>query len=181
MANVVNYMILLLIFVFDPLAVALVLITNKVFMLETGYSVEEEAHIVEPVKPKRSRDKKWFNHLKNKVTETASKLRTKKDTTKELLEEIVEELQNDAVTDAVTDAVNEGVTEGLNEGINQVKKEPVVPKGKIELEDIKEIKEGNRGFSVKVPEPKSNNMVERIGSNKIVKDGDNNKVIFRRD
>ena len=83
MANVVNYMILLLIFVFDPLAVALVLITNKVFMLETGHSVEEEAHIVETVKPKRSRDKKWFNHLKNKVTETASKLRTKKDTTKE--------------------------------------------------------------------------------------------------
>ena len=34
MANVVNYMILLLIFVFDPLAIALVLATNRVFELE---------------------------------------------------------------------------------------------------------------------------------------------------
>ena len=189
MANVVNYMILLLIFVFDPLAVALILITNKVFMLETGHSVEEETHIAEPTKPKRSRDKKWLNHLTNKVKETASKLTSKKDTTKELLENIVEELNNDAVSDAVSDAVNEGanegVTEGANEGVKQEttipKKAPVFAKGKIELEDIKEIKEGNRGFSVKVPDPKSNNMVERIGSNKIVKDGDNNKVIFRRD
>lgn len=189
MANVVNYMILLLIFVFDPLAVALILITNKVFMLETGHSVEEEAHIVEPAKTKRVRDKKWLGHLKNKIKETASKLNTKKGTTKELLKNIVAELNSDAVSDAVNDAanegVNEGVTEGVTEGVNQEtiipKKEPVIAKGKIELEDIKEIKEGNRGFSVKVPEPKSNNMVERIGSNKIVKDGDNNKVIFKRD
>ncbi len=34
MANVVNYMILLLIFVFDPLAIALILATNRVFELE---------------------------------------------------------------------------------------------------------------------------------------------------
>ena len=57
----------------------------------------------------------------------------------------------------------------------------MVPKGKIELEDIKEIKEGNRGFSVKVPEPKANNTIERIGSNKVVRNGDNNKVYFKRE
>jgi hypothetical protein len=33
MANIVNYMILLLIFVFDPLAVALILATNKIFQI----------------------------------------------------------------------------------------------------------------------------------------------------
>jgi len=41
MANVVNYMILLLIFVFDPLAVALVLITNRVFQLESEDETKE--------------------------------------------------------------------------------------------------------------------------------------------
>jgi len=34
MANIVNYMILLIIFVFDPLAVALIIATNKIFQIE---------------------------------------------------------------------------------------------------------------------------------------------------
>jgi hypothetical protein len=34
MAKVVNFLILLLIFVFDPLAIALILITNRVFEIE---------------------------------------------------------------------------------------------------------------------------------------------------
>jgi len=164
MSNVVNYMILLLIFVFDPLAVALILITNKVFILETGHVIEEETKVV---KNKKVTEKKWLDCLKNILKKTA----TKKDSTKDILETLVEKLKG------------EGVNEGVNEEIEikTVKKEPIAVKGKIELEDIKEIKEGNRGFSVKVPEPKTTNMVERIGSNKIVKDGDNNKVIFRRD
>ena len=49
----------------------------------------------------------------------------------------------------------------------------------IELEDIKEIKENQRGYSVNVPNPKSSNSIERIGTNKIIKDGDNNKFIFK--
>jgi hypothetical protein len=65
------------------------------------------------------------------------------------------------------------------------KKEPVIPTGKIELEDIKEVKEGNRGYSVPVPRPKSqsnngSNTIERVGTNKVIKDGDNNKFFFRR-
>ena len=59
------------------------------------------------------------------------------------------------------------------------KKQPVITTGKVNLEDIKEIKEG-RGFSVDIPNPKTNNTIERIGSNKIVKNGDNNKVYFKR-
>jgi YD repeat-containing protein len=41
MAKVVNYLILLLIFVFDPLAVALILITNRVFQIESGQYIPE--------------------------------------------------------------------------------------------------------------------------------------------
>jgi hypothetical protein len=61
--------------------------------------------------------------------------------------------------------------------------EPIVevnqPKPKIRLEDIKEIKQG-RGFSVDIPNSKVNNTIERIGSNKVVKNGDNNKFIYKK-
>lgn len=201
MANVVNYLILLLIFVFDPLAVALVLITNRVFLLETGHSVEEEANIVETDKSKKRNDNKFFGYLKNKMKDTAEKFKRN-----EVVNEGVNEKNEGVNVDEETgefdlsgpitpieeeihfkSPVFENIPEPIEEEIikpikkESIRKEPVVPKGKIELEDIKEIKEGNRGFSVKVPEPKSNNTIERIGSNKVVKNGDNNKVYFKRD
>jgi len=201
MANVVNYLILLLIFVFDPLAVALVLITNKVFLLETGHSVEEEAHIVEAEEPKKPRDRKWMGYLTNKMKETAAKLKVKNDGVNEGVNEGVNQKNEGVKIDSETGEIDlsgplqpieeeihldapvfENIPEPIEEEIiKPTKKEPVVPKGKIELEDIKEIKEGNRGFSVKVPEPKTNNTIERIGSNKVVKNGDNNTVFFKRD
>jgi hypothetical protein len=172
MAKVVNYLILLLIFVFDPLAISLVLATNKAFDL-AGEST--------PLEPK-------------------------KDSTKEVLEEILEELKHEH--DAASDAVNEGVNpenEGVNvnpetgeftfpkelspietdiwipEATNEMPtNNPIMSSAKIALEDIKEIKEGQRGYSVNVPQPKLNNTIERIGSNKVIKDGNNNKFFFRR-
>lgn len=169
-ASVVNYLILLLIFVFDPLAISLVLATNKAFDL-AGEST--------PLEPK-------------------------KDSTKEVLEEILEELkqEHDAVSDAVSDAVNEGVNWNTETGeiilseelspiesdiwipeaiIDMPTNNPIMSSGKIVLEDIKEIKQGQRGYSVNVPQPKSNNNIERIGSNKLIKDGDNNRFFFKRD
>ncbi len=131
MAKVVNYLILLLIFVFDPLAISLVLATNKAFDL-AGEST--------PLEPK-------------------------KDSTKE----VIEEHKNDAV--------NEGVNEGVNE---MPTNNPIMSSSKIALEDIKEIKQGQRGYSVNVPQPKLNNTIERIGSNKVIKDGNNNKFFFKR-
>ena len=185
MASVVNYLILLLIFVFDPLAISLVLATNKAFDL-AGEST--------PLEPKKD---------------------STKEVLEEILEELKHEHDavNDAVSDAVSDAANEGVTEGVNlenEGVNMntetgeviFPKElspietdiwipettiemptnnPIMSSGKIALADIKEIKEGQRGYSVNVPQPKPNNNIERIGTNKIIKDGNNNKFFFKRD
>lgn len=143
MAKVVNYLILLLIFVFDPLAISLVLATNKAFDL-AGEST--------PLEPK-----------------------------KVLTKEVIEEHEYDAVNDAVNDAVSEGVNEGVSEGVNEMPtNNPMMSSAKIALEDIKEIKEGQRGYSVNVPQPKLNNTIERIGSNKVIKDGNNNKFFFRR-
>lgn len=144
MANVVNYLILLLVFVFDPLAVALVLATNKVFEIQG-----EEL----PLEPK-------------------------KDSTKEVLEEILDELKHENNETVEDSPVFENVPEPIEEIIPS-KQEPVVTTGKLQLEDIKEKKEG-RGFSVNIPEAKSTNVIERIGANKVVKNGDNNKVYFRR-
>jgi flagellar biosynthesis/type III secretory pathway chaperone len=142
MANIVNYLILLLVFVFDPLAVALVLATNKVFELQG-----EEL----PLEPK-------------------------KDSTKEILEDILDELKHEDETES--EPIFENVPEPIEE--NNVKQEPVVSTGKLQLEDIKEKREG-RGFSVNIPDGKSSNVIERIGANKVVKNGDNNKVYFKRE
>jgi len=169
MASVVNYLILLLIFVFDPLAISLVLATNKAFDL-AGEST--------PLEPK-------------------------KDSTKEVLEEILEELkhEHEGVTEGVN-IENEGVNVNPETGeftfpeeelpietdiwipettIDMPTNNPIMSSGKIALEDIKEIKEGQRGYSVNVPQPKSNNNIERVGSNKLIKDGNNSRFFFKRD
>lgn len=168
MGKVVNYLILLFIFVFDPLAIALILMTNRI------YQIEGKENPLEP--PTR---------------------------------DAVNDTQTDAVNEGVSEGVNEGVNEEpsfpeehydeteeeeiiqkpqeeedsvpnppvVEEPIVEEKKTEVIDNGKLKLEDIKEIK---RGFSVNVPNPKTNNAIQRIGSNKIVKDGDNNKLFFKR-
>ena len=174
MGKVVNYLILLFIFVFDPLAIALVLMTNRIFEIE---------NVENPLEPKV-------------------------DNTKKVLEEL-RDAANDAANDAVSEGVSEGVNEEPSFPDEQYEEiihdEPIAPveeiiqkpqaeedsvpnppvveepkmvdDGKLKLEDIKEIK---RGFSVNVPNPKSSNNIQRIGSNKIVKDGENKKIFFKR-
>jgi hypothetical protein len=141
MSKVVNLLILLLIFVFDPLAIAMVLMANRIFELDESSS--------EP-----SVKKKDFSEDKEPILE----------------EETIETPKN-IIEDANINIVSS------DESIKK-DREPVIPNGKIQLEDIREIK--NRGFSVDVPNPKSSNNIERIGANKVVKDGDNNKVYYRK-
>lgn len=218
MANVVNYMILLLIFVFDPLAIALVLATNRVFELEgkqTPLEPKLELPEIEDVDIFSVQDKEepqvpssWLSINDDSVSEG---VKFDEETSEaELLEEIlpipediwfqieesiIPEEQYDVVSDAVIDGVNEELeyeeedtepefeeTKLVSESQIEVplyKKEPVVPNGKIEIDDIKEVKE-NRGYSVPIPQQKGSNTIERIGSNKHIKDGDNNKFFFKR-
>lgn len=180
MAKVVNYLILLLIFVFDPLAISLVLATNKAFDM-AGEST--------PLEPKKDSTKEVLEEI-----------------LEELKHEHEEHLHEEPIHEPTeTEGLNEGVSEGVkleNEGV--IVEEPATPEptieepvaevqapiemptnnpitsSKIALEDIKEIKEGNRGYSVAVPHPKKNNTIERIGTNKVIKDGDNNKFFFKR-
>lgn len=191
MAKVVNYLILLLIFVFDPLAIALILITNRVFQLEGQNN---------PLEPKEDETKKVLKDAvkvlkKQSYADSIKKVIQDKMKRKNLekpedndqdfeqaslidFENYIKSEEGDAVSDAVSEAVSEAVSDVTLEQIAQIA-QPEKPKEKIQLEDIKEIKEG-RGFSVPVPDAKSTNTIERIGSNKVVKNGDNNKVYFKR-
>jgi hypothetical protein len=170
MAKVVNILILLLIFVFDPLAVALVLMTNRVF------EIENEDNPLEP-KDKTKEVLEDAVEVLKKQPKEESITRVIEENEK-IIEPILEDEQHDDVE--VVEEVSEVVTESVNEEVTESVKErtPVIPTGKVHLEDIKEIKD--RGYSVNVPQPKNNNTIERIGSNKVVKNGDNNKVFFKR-
>lgn len=157
MAKVVNFLILLLIFVFDPLAVALVLMTNRIF------EIENEPNPLEP------QNKPITEPVMDSITKTNE------------VNDIVEEpIMLDEIIDEEPEVEPEVEPEPEPEPVYvEPIREPVIPTGKIQVEDIREVK--NRGYSVNVPHPKGNNSIERIGSNKIVKNGDNNKVFFKRD
>jgi len=152
MGNVVNILILFLIFVFDPLAISMILMTNKIFELEKG----DHSEIKKKVEPKPESITQLIEAKENQTVTEES--------------EIFEEEEFNEVEES-SDVVEKNVVE-------QKDREPVIPTGKIQLEDIREIK--NRGFSVDVPTPKKSNIVERIGTNKVVKNGDNNKVYYRK-
>jgi hypothetical protein len=156
MSKVVNILIILFIVVFDPLAIALVLITNRVFELEG------ESNPIEP-------DKTLI--LENNKPEP------KPEPEPEVELEPTPEVEPEHETEPEPEVEPEPVIEAEVKK-PEVHREPVIPTGKVTLEDIREVKD--RGFSVNVPQPKNNNTIERIGSNKVVKNGDNNKVFFRK-
>ena len=173
MDKVVNWFILLLIFVFDPLAVSLVMATNRVLELEGQ-------HGNEPVR-------------KNPILKTLQSIRKKRE---EITPDPVEEpeelfiespeielpepepqpepehiVEVEPEPELVIDTETKPVTH---------KKEPVIPTGSVKLEEIKEIKENTtRGFSMPIPKP-STNTIERIGTNKFLRKDDRESVVFKR-
>ena len=147
MDKVVNWFILLLIFVFDPLAVCLVVATNRVIELEKGINET----VVEP-KPKR--EKKWFKSL---IDSAKNGIDNIKSSTSKILEK----------KEKKTVVQNTNPSQETNIEETNTKQQEV------------ETTKTNRGFSSNIPEP-SRSVIERIGTNKIVKDNDSNKVIFKR-
>ncbi len=192
MANVVNYMILLLIFVFDPLAIALVLATNRVFELEgkqtplepkTNFvpSVETPTTIVEVIKANNEDVNDTVNFDEDHALSEVMNQMVEDLEIEDIITPIEEEKEEEIFTPIEEHIVEENIEENIEEDVEQIsKREPVIPTGKVTLEEIKEIKEGNRGFSIDIPKPKTSNTIERIGSNKIVKNGDNNTIFFKR-
>jgi len=171
MDKIINWFILLLIFVFDPLAVALVIATNKVLDFEREDSEKEiKDNNTKPVFIDTVPFPEWKNnYLKRNVEESeiiaehpeapyiSDDFQIGPDGAYEHTEDLIEE-QTEEPIEPVNDAVNEPV--------NEPNQNFVVPTGKIEVENIKEKRlQTNRGFSTNIPQPKSNT-VQRIGGNK---------------
>lgn len=175
MDKIVNWFILLLIFVFDPLAVALVIATNR--MLKIEHDGDEEKKKVSPLLDPLKKLIKKKSEPKNTAQEPED-LSLK---APEIEPEITEAEPN--VVDSEPDhavEVESAPEPESPEIVFRSKKEPVIPTGKVELQDIKEIKESaNRGFSQPIPKP-SSNVIQRIGANKFVKNNDEGTVIFKR-
>jgi hypothetical protein len=155
MDNVMKWFILLLIIIGDPMAIIMIVIFNKII-----------------------NDKKESDAVNDAVNDTV----------------------NDAVNDDISEGVNEGVTprfdnfaeEIINHGddyfdelpMDMPYKEKEEPKSEkqnnrtIRVEDLPE--KNNRGFSVNIPDSKKNNIVERIGTNKEIRDNDINTVFFKK-
>lgn len=174
MDKIVNWFILLLIFVFDPLAVALVIATNKMFEIEHDGDEEKKktSPLLEPIKNLIKKKEKPVEDFKEMSTEISPNF---PDAVMEPITEpepVIEEIEPDHAVEV------EPAPEGP-EIVFRTKNKPVIPTGKVELQDIKEIKESaNRGFSQPIPKP-SSNVIQRIGANKFVKSNDEGRLIFK--
>lgn len=90
-------------------------------------------------------------------------------------EPVVETIEEEPILELVEEPTIEIVEE---EPVSETEEEKKAPERVIRVEDLPE--RNNRGFSVNIPERKQNNMVERIGSNKEIREDDPNKVFFKK-
>ena len=213
MANVVNYLILLLIFVFDPLAIALVLATNRIFELNgqqiplepKAYDEEEDdEEYPEPNEALKEAANKYDEEAK-RVWEGVKKMReegklytptqedledeptalaftqyeveedyTDEDNEEEVIEKFVEVAEQEEIIPV--QALSEPDGTGIIAAMDVV--EPIKEERIIRKEDIKEIRE--RGFSVNIPTRRDKNTIQRIGSNKEIRGGNDDKIFFNK-
>lgn len=189
MDEVMKYFIFLLIIIGDPMAVLMVIVFNKIV-----YKEEDEE---ESVKPKKDN---WLNKVKNPfvkkdkvipmvvegditggeaVTIDGLSLGWSETEVKENLERQREQKEEEPKIEI--NVVNP-VGHTPEPVIEEPKEEkPEEPKKKITIDDIKEKRqERERGFSVQVPERKRKHTVDRIGTNKEVRDGNTDTVYFKR-
>lgn len=64
--TVVKFFIFILVFVFDPLAVSLVIAANMAFEMQTPMPVRKDHDVYEDTKPKKKRSMKWWEFYKDK-------------------------------------------------------------------------------------------------------------------
>jgi len=204
MANVVNYLILLLIFVFDPLAIALVLAANRIFELNgqqiplepKAYDEEEDdEEYPEPNEELKEAANK-YNEEAKRVWEGVKKMREEGKLYTPTQEDLEDEPTALAFThyeieDDYTDEDNE--EEVIEQFVDVAEQEEIIPvqplsepdvmepakeERIIRKEDIKEIRE--RGFSVNIPTRRDKNTIQRIGSNKEIRGGNDDKIFFNK-
>jgi hypothetical protein len=148
MDKVINWFILLLIFVFDPLAIALVIATNKVLEFEREDSDKKENKVEgKPHNPNSQPFPSTPNAFMYKEPSIPEEPEPEPEVEPEVKPEVEPEVEIEPEPEEIVPII-----------------EPVITTGKIELNDIKEKKEQtNRGFSQVIPSP-NRSTIQRIAN-----------------
>jgi len=237
MNSIINWIVLIIIFIFDPMAISLVLASNKVFDLNSPRSDTSDDEPTEPpdddprlpvlfsgneplsgemlealdeVMLAQAKDEPDPDLMVDLDPEIASaldsfdKISGTDEPEKERFNPIIDSINEEDTTEEEGEIDetkgNENLDNELKKRIESLqkdklpeeqiaenkeelrktieKKDAVVPTGEIKREDIKEIREEDRGYSVKVPPPK--NTVERIGSNKEVRSDEPDRFVYKK-
>lgn len=148
MQSVVNYLIIIIMLVFDPLAVILLISANKIDELDDTSSNKATQPYVA--------SEEIRNEFINGTTEPDD-IVISGETENDIVEEVMieepnkGEIDNQTITDTITDTIKRIIPEG--NPFN--KRRPVIPRGKITRDDIPLVQDAvNRGFTVSVPNPK---------------------------
>jgi len=160
MGKVVNILMMLIVFVFDPMAISLVILANKLDELDTKNNTKQPK-----IKKGELKDTVTFENLKTETFEDEEEIvdvvlpivqpePINEDPIVEP-EPIKEEPKEENVTNNLGHIGKKMLQKLVNPSEQKPKKQPIITKGKITQEDVPQIKEGlNRGFSVNVPERK---------------------------
>jgi hypothetical protein len=100
---------------------------------------------------------------------------TDEDNEEEVIEKFVEVAEQEEIIPV--QALSEPDGTGIIAAMDVV--EPIKEERIIRKEDIKEIRE--RGFSVNIPTRRDKNTIQRIGSNKEIRGGNDDKIFFNKD
>ena len=188
MDEVMKWFILLLIVIGDPMAVLMVIVFNKVI----NYNKYDRPK--ELLKPIITTSNDSSTNLHSEIIEDSIEVNNEPEEEPIKEEPIKEELQVYIAPEAIEPEVEviEPEAEVIEPEVGVIEPEFEVPdeiivtnikskSDKITLDEIKEVKERERGFSVTIPSRKNkSNTVSRIGSNKEVRDSDNNTIYFKR-
>jgi len=146
MDRVVNYLIIIIMLVFDPMAVCLLLAANKVFFLEKEIE-EAQNKNDEPIKVKE----RQANELPIVTIDDTQKI-TDFDVEDDNIETPLDIIDEEPLSASTIDV--ELVPPPIQDN---KKRKPVIPTGEITKDDL-EIIRNNRGFSVNIPDPKPTNV-----------------------
>lgn len=116
-----------------------------------------------------------FNKIINEESEPIVEAKPK--VVEKPIQELIQEpiIEEEPVVEMEEESITETVEEEL---IVENEDEKKSTERVIRVEDLPE--RSNRGFSVNIPDRKQNNLVERIGSNKEIREDDPNKVFFKK-
>jgi hypothetical protein len=148
MQSVVNYLIIIIMLVFDPLAVILLISANKISELDSISSNKTVKSYRTTVEPDVILEEVHDEPI-NYVTESDDTVISGEETV--IGEPKIDEIDSQTITETIADTFKRIIPEG--NPFNRRK--PVIPRGKITRDDIPLVQDAvNRGFTVRVPNPK---------------------------